>query len=95
MCATCGLPPEVCACEERERETVSLHVRLETRRYGKQVTIVEGFEGGYVQTERVAKALKSACAAGGTAKEGRVELQGDHAKRAVEILKGMGFQVEA
>jgi translation initiation factor 1 len=84
---------EVCACEQRERENVELKVHLDSRRYGKKVTVVEGFDEDPTRASEVARALKAACAAGGTAKDGRVELQGNHLERVVDSLRKMGFQV--
>jgi translation initiation factor 1 len=38
--------------------------------------------------------LKSICACGGTIKEGRIELQGDHRTRVKEALEKLGFTVD-
>jgi translation initiation factor 1 len=40
------------------------------------------------------KQLKSRLACGGTVKEGRIELQGDHKARAKEVLVEIGFSPE-
>jgi len=40
------------------------------------------------------KKLKSQLACGGTAKEGRIELQGDHKNRIKDMLVKMGFSPE-
>ena len=44
--------------------------------------------------EDLAKKLKNKCAAGGTAKKGRIELQGDHKKKVKEALEQMGFKTD-
>jgi translation initiation factor 1 len=38
--------------------------------------------------------LKKKCASGGTIKDGRIELQGDHRSKVKESLEEMGFIVE-
>jgi translation initiation factor 1 len=38
--------------------------------------------------------LKSICACGGTIKEGRIELQGDHRAKVKDALAKLGFVVE-
>src|SRR2546422_11057720 len=50
---------------------------MDTRRYGKAVTRIEGFEDSGALKE-MARELKRAMATGGTAKKGWIELQGDH-----------------
>jgi translation initiation factor 1 len=92
VCTTCGLPKDICQCEEMSKEQQPLRIVLDKRRYGKDVTIVEGFDQERVK--EMCKTLKSKCACGGTVKDGKIELQGDHKKKVAEVLGEMGFQVE-
>lgn len=41
--------------------------------------------------EKVAKKLKKKLACGGTYKEGRIELQGDHIRKIKDLLVEQGF----
>ncbi len=93
-CATCGLPDDLCACGELTKESRPITIHSGKRRSGKLVTVVEGLDGGSVDLVELAKALKNKCATGGLAKAGRVELQGEHRKKAAEVLEGMGYRVE-
>jgi len=43
--------------------------------------------------EALASESKTALGTGGTAKEGRIELQGDHAERVRELLAARGYDV--
>jgi translation initiation factor 1 len=88
-CPKCGLPKELCVCDEMTRLGQKIRVRGDKRRYGKFVTVIEGFEN--VDVDKVAKDLKTKMACGGTSKKNIIELQGDHVRRVKEVLIGMGF----
>ncbi len=70
-----------------------LTIGVEERRYGKAVTIVEGFDATESEIESVASSLKSSLAAGGTVSDGSIELQGDHRDRLPELLREEGYDV--
>ena len=91
ICDTCGLPEELCVCEEIARESQEIRITVDKRRYGKMMTIVDGINPADVDMDKLTKELKSKCACGGTLKDGRVELQGDHKKRVADVLKEMGY----
>lgn len=94
ICSVCGLPEELCMCEQIAKEQQKIRILTDTRRYGKIVTVVEGIDDADIDLDDLARKLKTRCAAGGTAKEGRVELQGDHKKKVKEVLEELGFSVE-
>jgi len=83
-----GLPEEL--WETIAKEAQLIVVRTEKRRWGKYVTIVEGFDKG-VDGKKVAKDLKQKLACGGTFKNERIELQGNHLKNTKKVLIGLGF----
>ncbi len=91
-CPKCGLPQELCVCDEMTREGQKIRVRADKRRYGKYVTVIEGFEN--VDVSKVAKELKTRMACGGTSKKDVIELQGNHVNRVKEALTNMGFSEE-
>jgi translation initiation factor 1 len=95
ICEVCGLPKEICVCEELVMEQQKIVIRLDRRRYGKMMTIIEGLNPSEVDLGSLVSKLKAACACGGTVKEGLIELQGDHRLKAKEILEKMGFKVES
>ena len=70
-----------------------LSIRMESRRYGKPVTIVEGFDLEQREVESTASELKQALGTGGTVDDGRIELQGDHRDRVPDLLRERGFDV--
>ena len=87
-----GLPDEL--WETITKETQQIVVRTERRRWGKYVTIVEGFDKS-VDGKKLAKQLKQKLACGGTFKQGHIELQGNHKKKVGALLVGMGFPKES
>ena len=94
ICSVCGLPEELCMGEEIAREQQHIKIYSDKRRYGKTVTIVEGIDSSDIDLQELARVLKTKCAAGGTAKDGRIELQGEHRKKVKQTLEEMGFTAE-
>jgi translation initiation factor 1 len=88
-CPKCGLPLELCACKAIEREAQKINISIEKRKFGKITTIIEGITDN---AKEVASQLKARLACGGTFKNGRIELQGDHRKRVKDILVKMGYK---
>lgn len=67
-------------------------IRQKAGRGGKTVTVVRGFVGiGLPEKERLAREMQKACGAGGTVKEGRIEIQGDKRDEVARILTEANF----
>ncbi|MGM0771660.1 MAG: stress response translation initiation inhibitor YciH [Halobacteriota archaeon] len=94
MCPVCGLPSELCICEEVAKEQQRITVKVNRRRYGKEVTVVEGFDANEIDLHELSTYLKSKFACGGTVKGSSVELQGNHLGRMKEVLVQKGFSPE-
>jgi len=68
-------------------------IRQTAHRGGKTVTVITGFIGiGQAEQEGLAKEMQKACGAGGTVKEGRIEIQGDQREVVARILTNAGFR---
>ena len=68
-------------------------IRQTAGRGGKTVTVVTNFVGiGLPEKERLAKEMQKACGAGGTVKEGRIEIQGDQRDEVARVLTQAGFK---
>lgn len=61
-------------------------------RGGKAVTLVRGLPLPEPELVALGKALKAACGAGGTVKDGVIEVQGDHVQRVMEALIRAGWK---
>ena len=70
-----------------------IRVRTEKRTGGKVVTVASGFQLVEADIKKLAKKLKAACAAGGTATEVAIEVQGAHRDKVAGLLEAAGYQV--
>lgn len=100
-CAECGRPLEACRCPRDARGDLKrpqdqpARVHRERRSGGKTVTVVSGIDCVATDLEALLKELKSSLGAGGTVKEGRIEIQGDHRDRVAAILREKGYPAKA
>ena len=88
-----GLPTGSDVFEEIAKSEQQITVKTVTRRYGKKITLVEGFDK-HVDAKDISKKLKAKLACGGTVKDSIIELQGDHQKKVKPILVQLGFSEE-
>lgn len=76
------------------RTTGPVKVRRETAgRKGKTATTVFNLPLSDEEIRDLAGQLKKRCGVGGSAKDGVIELQGDHRDTVVEALKAKGYDV--
>lgn len=94
VCATCGLPKELCVCESIAKESQKIIVRDEKKKFRRVYTVIEGIDQKEIDLDQLAKELKAKLACGGTVKENRIELQGDHRQKVKKILIEAGFAPE-
>jgi len=91
ICPVCGLPQDLCVCEEMSKEQQRIRIRLETRKWGKKWTVIDGIDSKTVSLSKLATQLKNKCACGGTAKNEQVLLMGDHRNEVYRTLVKLGF----
>ena len=94
ICMKCGLPKELCVCETIAKETQNIIVTTERKRFGKIHTIITGIDEAEINMKDLAKKLKAKLACGGTAKDGMIDLQGNHKTKIKQILVQLGFSPE-
>ncbi len=91
ICPKCGLPKELCVCEAIARESQLITVYTEKRKFGKVYTIIDGIKDKNIDLQDLTKELKSKLACGGTSKDGKIELQGNHLHAVKDVLVKIGF----
>jgi translation initiation factor 1 len=91
ICTTCGLPKDLCVCDQIARESQRITVTLERKKFGKNYTVISGINEHEVNIKELAKKLKNKLACGGTGKNGVIALQGDHMRTVKEALVEQGF----
>lgn len=85
-----GLPDKSGVFEEIAKGEQKITVSTVSRRYGKIITLVSGFDRSF-DIKGTAKHLKEKLACGGTIKDNVVELQGNHKKQVKPVLVKLGF----
>lgn len=85
-----GLPNEAGMLDEIAKTDQKITVSMVSRRYGKMITLVSGFDKNF-DIKATAKQLKEELACGGTVKDGVIELQGNHKKNVRKVLVKLGF----
>jgi translation initiation factor 1 len=98
MCPQCRKPLAACACAKATARPAGdgiVRVGRETKgRGGKAVTLVRGLPLDDAALVALGKRLRSACGAGGTVKDGVIEVQGDHVERLLALLQAEGWRVK-
>ncbi len=99
MCPGCGQPLAQCACQAVNRAAIvgdgAVRVSRQSKgRGGKTVTLVKGLALDAAALAALAKQLRSACGAGGTVKDGVVEVQGDHCEVILAALIKLGHRAK-
>ena len=105
ICPQCDKPHAQCTCSKnpsvpsknpaRPEGDGIVRVGRETKgRRGKGVTIISGLPLDQDGLLELAAKLKNRCGSGGTVKEHRIEIQGDHRETVVAELEKLGYKVK-
>ncbi len=94
-CPACNQAMAKCVCRKKKSAPSgdgTVRVGRATKgRKGKGVTLITGLPLDHKTLQKLAKQLKQRCGAGGTLKDGIIEIQGDHRDLLVEELKKQGY----
>ena len=98
LCPTCQRPINACICRLRgavpKRDGIVRVSRDKRNRRGKTVTVITGVPADPGSLEVLAATLKRLCGSGGTAKDGTIEIQGDHRDLVLSKLTEMGYRAK-
>jgi translation initiation factor 1 len=95
QCPRCGRVPCVCQTVDLAPNQQTAYVQRDRkRRAGKTVTVIAGLQHNTAHYKSLLKTLQSLCGAGGTLKDGEIEIQGDHRERVAEKLRELGYKVK-
>ncbi len=95
-CPVCGKLECECLPENNDPLTgQTAHLRIERKgRKGKSVTLVENLTVHPLKLAELGKMLKQKLGTGGTVKNGRIEIQGQHREKIAEILHDMDIKTK-
>lgn len=98
MCPVCRMPTADCICKQAralpKTDGVVRVSRSTKGRGGKTVTLVKGLALDEAALAQLGKQLRTACGSGGTAKDGVIEVQGDHVAPVMLALQKLGHTVK-
>jgi translation initiation factor 1 len=100
-CARCERLEAECECAPVVSEPVRIppgtqtaSIKREKRVKGKLVTVISGLDPSGNDLPELASLLKARCGAGGTVKDGKIEIQGEHIDDAEAVLRSLGYKTK-
>ncbi|GFO54844.1 translation initiation factor [Geomonas sp. Red276] len=98
MCPGCGKPAKECVCRKNAGAAAGdgvVRIRRESKgRGGKTVMVITGLPLDATALTNLAGELKRRCGCGGTAKDGTIEIQGDHGELLLAELTKRGYKAK-
>ncbi len=98
VCPECGKPVAKCECRKKTAAFPTdgaVRIGRETKgRKGRGVTVLRGVPLPPEPLALLAQELKRRCGAGGTVKNGVIEIQGDHRDTLERELRDRGYTVK-
>ncbi len=80
---------------EHDGKGMKVRIFLDTKgRKGKTVTVISGLQHNPATMDEIARTLKQHCGAGGSVKNGTIEIQGDQRERVAQKLRAMNYHLD-
>lgn len=106
LCPRCSRALTACICKQQHavkgdppsgmtKHLGIVRVSRETKgRGGKSVNVISGLALAPAELDKLCTQLKKRCGTGGTAKDGCIEIQGEHRDTLVAELSKLGYTVK-
>jgi len=98
ICPGCSNPVSSCTCHNssvpQSGDGIVRVSRSTKGRKGKGVTVVSGIPLEGAELKGLALKLKQRCGAGGTIRDGNIEIQGEHRDLLLSELTKLGYKVK-
>lgn len=94
ICSICGLPNELCVCDQSQKDSSLIEIKIEKRKYGKLWAIVLGINVESPKLKLILKNIKNKLACGGTVKGKSLEIlfgKNDRIPDLIKVLVDEGF----
>jgi translation initiation factor 1 len=98
LCPKCHEPVQSCICKQAvvNKGDGIVRVSRETKgRGGKSVCVISGLGLAPTELDKLCTQLKKRCGTGGTAKDGVIEIQGEHRDTLMAELTKQGYRVKS
>ena len=98
LCPRCHKPVNACICKQTKPAAKGdgiVRISRETKgRGGKSVNVISGLGLAPAELDKLCTTLKKRCGTGGTARDGTIEIQGEHRDTLVTELTKLGYTVK-
>ncbi|MFW9987479.1 MAG: stress response translation initiation inhibitor YciH [Candidatus Odinarchaeota archaeon] len=94
ICPICSFPKELCICDSLSADEQQILISNDRRKWGRVVTVLTFIGNFDVNLNSILTKAKKKCASGGTVRDNKVELQGDHRFKLKKFLIDLGFPEE-
>ena len=91
VCSLCGLPKELCVCEDLSADEQEIVISNDRRKWGKLVTLATFRGHSDANLGDILKHAKKKIGSGGTIRDNSIEIRGDHRLRLKRLLIDLGY----
>ena len=87
-CKLCELPKDLCICNELEKEYEVIPIEVQKSKWNKEITIISSND------KKLFTTLRKRLSCGGTLKDNRIILLGNHLEKVKKILIELNYKIK-